>query len=104
MIFIFLQNLATGGTLLKEWYDFTMGYISPLLMGQKFSRVEKINFQRVGLGLYISVQHPYGFTMLCGYLKGVNVYKEKKIKQVYILGFVGATGETTGPCFRYNHT
>lgn len=64
-------------------------------------RVEQISFQKAGLGLYVSVRHPYGFTTLYGHLSEVNVYKGQKIKQGSILGFVGITGETTGPHLHY---
>lgn len=62
----------------------------------KGSRRSKVN-----MGLYLVVDHGYGYETLYGHLDGFNVKRGQKVKRGDIIGFVGNTGGSTAPHLHY---
>jgi murein DD-endopeptidase MepM/ murein hydrolase activator NlpD len=56
---------------------------------------------KVDMGLYIVVDHGYGYETLYGHLDGFNVKRGQKVKRGDVIGFVGNTGGSTAPHLHY---
>lgn len=56
---------------------------------------------KVGMGLYLKIDHGYGYETVYGHLDGFNVKRGQKIKRGDIIGFVGNTGGSTAPHLHY---
>lgn len=56
---------------------------------------------KVGMGLYLKVDHGYGYETLYGHLDGFNVKRGQSVKRGDIIGFVGNTGGSTAPHLHY---
>ncbi|MDX1285892.1 MAG: M23 family metallopeptidase, partial [Draconibacterium sp.] len=56
---------------------------------------------KVDMGLYLVLDHGYGYETLYGHLDGFNVKRGQKVKRGDIIGFVGNTGGSTAPHLHY---
>jgi murein DD-endopeptidase MepM/ murein hydrolase activator NlpD len=54
-----------------------------------------------GYGLYIAVDHPGGVETRYGHMSRLNVVEGQTVRRGDIIGFVGSTGQSTGPHLHY---
>lgn len=52
---------------------------------------------KAGFGNYLEVTHTNNYTTCYGHLKNYTVKKGQRVKQGSVIGYVGSTGESTGP-------
>ena len=56
---------------------------------------------RSNLGLYIKIDHGFGYETVYGHLNGFNVKRGQKVKRGDVIGYVGNTGASTAPHLHY---
>ena len=54
-----------------------------------------------GIGVFVQVNHDYGYITKYGHLQSVRVEEGEYVKRGDVIGYVGKTGRTTGPCLYY---
>lgn len=54
-----------------------------------------------GIGLFLEINHGFGYITKYGHLRSVRVEKGDYVKRGDIIGYVGKTGRVTGPCLYY---
>jgi murein DD-endopeptidase MepM/ murein hydrolase activator NlpD len=54
-----------------------------------------------GYGILIKVQHPFGYETRFGHLSRIAVMSGQYIRKGTLIGFVGSTGQSTGPHLHY---
>ncbi len=54
-----------------------------------------------GIGLFVAINHGYGYITKYGHLQSVRVEEGDYVKRGDVIGFVGKTGRTTGPGLYY---
>jgi len=64
-------------------------------------KVVKIQYKRNGYGNNIIIDHGYGYKTLYAHMSKIRVKLGQKIKKGGIVGFVGNTGNSTGPHLHY---
>ena len=61
------------------------------VMASKGGRAE-VKFQKNGMGKYIIIKHPGGYSTLYGHLAEYGVGADKRVRQGAVIGYVGKTG------------
>lgn len=56
---------------------------------------------KVGMGLYVKIDHGYGYETVYGHLSAFNVKRRQKVNRGDIIGYVGNTGGSTAPHLHY---
>jgi murein DD-endopeptidase MepM/ murein hydrolase activator NlpD len=56
---------------------------------------------RTGFGLYLKIDHGYGYETVYGHLNAFNVKRGQNVKRGDIIAFVGNTGGSTAPHLHY---
>lgn len=54
-----------------------------------------------GIGLFIEINHNYGYLTKYGHLQSIRVEEGDFVKRGDVIGYVGKTGRVTGPCLYY---
>ena len=57
--------------------------------------------RQLNYGKLVKVEHRFGLTTRYGHLKAVAVKRDQAIRKGDVIGYVGATGRTTGPHVHY---
>jgi murein DD-endopeptidase MepM/ murein hydrolase activator NlpD len=63
--------------------------------------VETAGWTTIGYGLHIIINHGYGYKTLYGHLSKLNVRVGQSLSSNDLIGFVGSTGNSTGPHLHY---
>lgn len=63
--------------------------------------VEIVDRSRRGYGNKIVLDHGFGYETLYGHLSAFNVRRGRKVRRGDVIGFVGSTGQSTGPHLHY---
>ena len=63
--------------------------------------VEVAGWTNIGYGLHIIVNHGYGYKTLYGHLSRLNINQGDTVSSNDLIGFVGSTGNSTGPHLHY---
>jgi murein DD-endopeptidase MepM/ murein hydrolase activator NlpD len=63
--------------------------------------IEVAGWTSVGYGLHLVVNHGYGYKTLYGHLSRLNTNVGRRVKPGDLIGFVGSTGNSTGPHLHY---
>ncbi len=63
--------------------------------------VETAGWTSIGYGLHIVINHGYGYKTLYGHLSKLNVNVGDRVSTNDLIGFVGSTGNSTGPHLHY---
>tara|TARA_R110000851_G_scaffold104230_2_gene221759 strand:- start:1659 stop:2639 length:981 start_codon:yes stop_codon:yes gene_type:complete len=63
--------------------------------------VIEVQYNRIGYGNNIIIDHGYGYKTLYAHMSKIKVKLGQKIKKGGIVGFVGNTGNSTGPHLHY---
>ncbi len=63
--------------------------------------VEVAGWTNIGYGLHIVINHGYGYKTLYGHLSKLNVNVGRRVSSNDLIGFVGSTGNSTGPHLHY---
>ena len=63
--------------------------------------VEVAGWTTLGYGLHIVINHGYGYKTLYGHLSRLNVNSGDTVSSNELIGFVGNTGNSTGPHLHY---
>ena len=64
-------------------------------------KVVKIQYKKNGYGNNIIIDHGFGYKTLYAHMSKIRVKLGQKIKKGGIIGFVGNTGNSTGPHLHY---
>ncbi|MFB6340539.1 M23 family metallopeptidase [Saccharicrinis sp. FJH2] len=85
-------------------FHYGMDFTSPIgtdIYATGDGRVVKVIKSRRGYGNYIVIDHGFGYQTLYGHLSGFNVKVGQKITRGHVIGYVGNTGDSTGPHLHY---
>jgi hypothetical protein len=85
-------------------FHYGMDFTSPIgtdVYSTGDGRVVKVIKSKRGYGNYIVIDHGFGYQTLYGHLSGFNVKVGQNIKRGYVIGYVGNTGDSTGPHLHY---
>jgi murein DD-endopeptidase MepM/ murein hydrolase activator NlpD len=63
--------------------------------------VEVAGWTTIGYGLHIVINHGYGYKTLYGHLSRLNTNVGRRVAPGDLIGFVGSTGNSTGPHLHY---
>jgi murein DD-endopeptidase MepM/ murein hydrolase activator NlpD len=67
----------------------------------KVKEIKGSRRSKAGMGLYLVVNHGYGYETLYGHLDAFNVKRGQSVKRGDIIGYVGNTGGSTAPHVHY---
>ncbi|NJO00314.1 MAG: M23 family metallopeptidase [Bacteroidia bacterium] len=86
--------------------SFHAGIDLPAVTGAKVyatadGRITGTGYEPAGLGMYVVVQHAFGFETIYGHLSGFCYEVGTKLRRGQCLGYVGSTGYSTGPHLHY---
>lgn len=83
--------------------DFTAPVGTPVFAtgDGKISEQKGSKRSRVGLGMYLVVDHGYGYETSYGHLSAFNVKRGQKVKRGDVIGYVGNSGGSTAPHLHY---
>jgi murein DD-endopeptidase MepM/ murein hydrolase activator NlpD len=90
----------TGGWYLHKGIDIAWGYGVPIVATAN-GKVQKIDFDSMGLGHYLVLRHNYGFYTRYGHLDRVVVKKGQEVRRGQAIGYMGSSGLSTGPHLHY---
>jgi murein DD-endopeptidase MepM/ murein hydrolase activator NlpD len=90
----------TGGWYLHKGIDIAWGYGVPIVATAN-GKVQKIDFDSMGLGHYLVLRHNYGFYTRYGHMDRVVVKKGQEVRRGQIIGYMGSSGLSTGPHLHY---
>jgi len=75
--------------------------VTPFMVG----KVIKVDYNDDGnCGIYVKVQHDYNITSLYCHLSEALAVEQQEVKPGDIIGFMGSTGESTGPHLHFQIT
>ena len=63
--------------------------------------VDEVISSRRGYGNHVVIKHDFGYFTLYGHMSKFNVRKRQAVKRGDIIGYVGSTGQSTGPHLHY---
>ncbi len=63
--------------------------------------VRKVEYDMLGYGIHIEIEHSYGFSTLYAHLQRAYVSKGDKVKRGQVIAALGSTGQSTGPHLHY---
>lgn len=63
--------------------------------------VSEVTSSRRGYGNHVVIKHDFGYRTLYGHMSKFNVRPRQKVKRGDIIGYVGSTGQSTGPHLHY---
>ncbi len=98
--FGFAKHPFTGGWYLHKGIDIAWGYGVPIVATAN-GRVQRVDFDAMGLGNYIVIRHNYGFHTRYGHLDRVVVHKGQDVRRGQVIGYMGSSGLSTGPHLHY---
>jgi len=83
--------------------DFTAPVGTPIYAtgNGKVVEVEGSKKSHTDFGMYITVNHGYGYETLYGHLSKFNVRPGQEVKRGEIIGYVGNSGASTAPHLHY---
>jgi len=90
----------TGGWYLHKGIDIAWGYGVPIVATAN-GKVQRIDYDAMGLGNYLVLRHNYGFYTRYGHLDRVAVKKGQEVRRGQIIGYMGSSGLSTGPHLHY---
>ena len=67
----------------------------------KITELKGSKRSRTGFGLYLKIDHGYGYETVYGHLNAFNVKRGQNVKRGDIIAFVGNTGGSTAPHLHY---
>lgn len=85
-------------------FHFGMDFTSPTgteVYSTGDGRVVRVIKSKRGYGNHVVIDHGFSYSTLYGHLSGFNVKVGQKIKRGSIIGYVGNTGDSTGPHLHY---
>ncbi len=94
------ENPFTGQWYIHSGVDISTYRTGDPVVSTADGRVATIGYDP-NLGNYIVVQHDHGFLTGYGHLMAFRVAIGQKVKQGQVIGLLGNTGLTTGPCLHY---
>ncbi len=90
----------TGGWYIHKGIDIAWGIGVPIVATAK-GKVQKVDFDSMGLGHYIVIRHNYGFHTKYGHLQKPIVKKGQEVRRGETIGYMGNSGLSTGPHLHY---
>jgi len=63
--------------------------------------VRKVEYDMLGYGIHIEVEHSYGFSTVYAHLQRAYVSKGDKVRRGQVIAALGSTGQSTGPHLHY---
>lgn len=63
--------------------------------------VRKVEYDMLGYGIHIEIEHSYGFSTIYAHLQRAYVSKGDKVKRGQVIAALGSTGQSTGPHLHY---
>jgi len=94
------ENPFTGQWYIQQGVDISTYRSGDPVLSTADGRVVGLGFDD-SLGNYITIQHSHGFFTRYGHLMAFRVAKGQKVQQGQIIGLLGNTGLTIGPCLHY---
>ncbi|MFB6317534.1 M23 family metallopeptidase [Saccharicrinis sp. FJH54] len=85
-------------------FHYGMDFTSPIgtdVYSTGDGRVVRVIKSKRGFGNYIVIDHGFGYKTLYGHLSGFNVKVGQNITRGHVIGYVGNTGDSTGPHLHY---
>lgn len=98
--FGFSKHPFTGRVYLHKGIDIAWGYGVPIVVTAN-GKVQRVDFESMGLGINLVVRHKYGFYTRYGHLDKSIVEKGQEVRRGQIIGYMGSTGLSTGPHLHY---
>jgi murein DD-endopeptidase MepM/ murein hydrolase activator NlpD len=88
-----------------QWYlhtgiDISTNRVGDPILATADGKVIDIHYD-ASLGNSITIQHSHGFTTRYGHLRSFAVKKGQRVSQGDVIGYLGNTGQTTGPHLHY---
>lgn len=90
---VYLNAFVNGG---HTGVDVTSSYGTPIYASAT-GIVTTTAYDQYGYGNYVKIQHNNGYTTLYGHMSKYIVSPGQKVTQGQIIGYVGSTGNSTGP-------
>jgi len=94
------ENPFTGQWYIHDGVDISTSRSGDAVVSTADGRVSALGYDP-GLGNYAIIQHNHGFTTRYGHLMAFMVSRGQKVQQGQVIGLLGNTGLTTGPCLHY---
>lgn len=63
--------------------------------------VRKVEYDVMGYGIHVEIEHSYGFSTLYAHLQRAYVTKGQRVSRGQVIGALGSTGQSTGPHLHY---
>lgn len=63
--------------------------------------VRKVEYDMLGYGIHIEIEHSYGFSTVYAHLQRAYVSKGDKVRRGQVIAALGSTGQSTGPHLHY---
>lgn len=98
--FGFSRHPFTGRVYLHKGIDIAWGYGVPIVATAN-GKVQRVDFESMGLGVNMVIRHKYGFYTRYGHLDKSIVEKGQEVRRGQIIGYMGSTGLSTGPHLHY---
>ena len=98
--FGFSKHPFTGRVYLHKGIDIAWGYGVPIVVTAN-GKVQRVDFESMGLGINLVIRHKYGFYTRYGHLDKSIVEKGQEVRRGQIIGYMGSTGLSTGPHLHY---
>jgi murein DD-endopeptidase MepM/ murein hydrolase activator NlpD len=90
----------TGGWYLHKGIDIAWGYGVPIVATAN-GKVQKVDYDHMGLGNYVVLRHNYGFHTRYGHMDRIVVKRGQEVRRGQVIGYMGNTGLSTGPHLHY---
>lgn len=98
--FGFAKHPFTGGIYLHKGIDIAWGR-GVHIVATANGKVQKIDFDNMGLGHFLVIRHNYGFHTKYGHLDKIIVQKGQEVRRGQVIGYMGSSGLSTGPHLHY---
>jgi len=96
----FSRHPFTGVAYLHKGIDIAWGPGTPIVATAN-GKVQRIDNDEMGLGLYLVLRHNYGFHTRYGHLDRVVVRMGQEVRRGQVIGYMGSSGLSTGPHLHY---
>lgn len=91
---------ATGQWYLHTGIDISTNRVGDPILATADGKVIDVHYD-ASLGNSVTIQHSHGFTTRYGHLRSFAVKKGQRVSQGDVIGYLGNTGQTTGPHLHY---